>query len=103
MASIDAALLTRLAAALKPHRVLRARVFGSYAKGTATHASDLDLIVDFQRDVDLLEAIGIERDVSEALGIKVEMATEASLSPYIREEVLSGPLIEVPIDLVTVR
>ena len=103
MATLDATLMSRLAAALKPHRVLRARVFGSYAKGTATSSSDIDLIVDFALDVDLLEAIGIELDVSEAMGIKVEMATESSLSPYIRDEVLSGPLVEVPLEVVAVR
>lgn len=65
-----------------------AAVFGSYAKGTATEASDLDLIVELPSHLDLLDVIHIENQLSDQLGIKVEIASEASIDPYIKEEVM---------------
>lgn len=88
MPSFDAALEERIRRILVSHGATRAHVFGSYAKGTATDASDLDLIVELPRHLDLLDVIRIEHQLSDELGIKVEIASESSLSPYIRDEVL---------------
>jgi predicted nucleotidyltransferase len=65
-----------------------AAVFGSYAKGTATEASDIDLLVGLPDHLDLWDIIHIENELSDLLGIKVDLATEGALSPYIRAEVM---------------
>jgi predicted nucleotidyltransferase len=81
-----AAQIRRLARA---HGVARLRVFGSYASGVAREASDLDLLVDLEPERDLLDLAGFKLDLEDLLGCKVDVVTEAALSPYLRDHILS--------------
>ena len=67
-------------------------VFGSYARGEENEKSDLDILIDFKIEVDLLELIGLEQELSEILGIKVDLITlrsvNASLKPYIESDLI---------------
>ena len=64
-------------------------VFGSVARGEATEKSDIDLLVKFAERKGLLALVRLERVLSETLGRKVDLLTEAAISPYIRENILS--------------
>lgn len=64
-------------------------VVGSMARGEATDRSDIDLIVRFAQPKSLVGVIGLEQQLSVALGREVDLLTEASLSPYLRERILS--------------
>ena len=63
-------------------------VFGSMARGEAKKKSDIDLIVRFSKRKSLLALVRLERELSEALDRKVDLLTETSLSPYMRERVM---------------
>lgn len=63
-------------------------VFGSYARGEETPESDLDLLVRFGKGKSLLELVRIERELSERIGRKVDLVTEPSLIPYLRDCIL---------------
>jgi uncharacterized protein len=62
-------------------------VFGSMTRGEDTEQSDIDLLVRFSRRKSLLEIIRLEREVSNALGRNVDLLTENSISPYLRDRV----------------
>lgn len=64
------------------------RVFGSMSRGEGSAQSDLDIIVEMQSGSSLLDIIAIKQDIEDLLGRKVDVVTEASISPYIRDEVL---------------
>lgn len=64
------------------------RVFGSMARGEESPKSDLDIIVEMEKGSSLLDIISIKQDIEELLGRKVDVVTEASISPYIRNNVL---------------
>jgi len=64
------------------------RLFGSYAKGNAAESSDIDLLVDLEPDRSLLDLIAIKQDLEELFHKKVDVVTENSLSPYLREQIL---------------
>lgn len=64
-------------------------IFGSQVRGEATEKSDLDLIVRFSKKKSLLGLVALERQISEAIGKPVDLLTEASLSPYLRDRILS--------------
>lgn len=64
------------------------RVFGSYASGTATADSDLDLLVDLEPDHDLLDLIGLKQELEARLGIRVDVVTTRGLSPHLRARLL---------------
>ena len=68
------------------------RVFGSRARGEASAASDLDLLVDLAPDRDLLDLIAFKLDVEDILGRRVDVLTEAALSPYLRAGVLAAAM-----------
>jgi uncharacterized protein len=69
--------------------VSRLRVFGSAARNEAGPESDLDLLVEFSGRVTLFDLVGMEQELEDELGLDVDLVTPASLSPYIRERVLS--------------
>jgi predicted nucleotidyltransferase len=64
-------------------------IFGSMARGEATKGSDIDLLVRFSKRKSLLALVRFERELAESLGQKVDLLTESSISPYMREQVLS--------------
>jgi hypothetical protein len=72
----------------KKYHVASISVFGSTAREEATTESDIDLLVTFSRPISLLQMVALERELSEVLGRKVDLLTEASLSPYLRDRIL---------------
>jgi len=65
------------------------RVFGSVARGEATEASDLDLLVEWEPGRGLLDHVRLVQRLEDVLGVKVQVVTERSLHRLIRERVLS--------------
>jgi uncharacterized protein len=63
-------------------------VFGSFARGDDNSASDLDLLIDLEPGRSLLDIVAIKQDLEDLLGIPVDVVTERSISPYIRDAVL---------------
>ncbi|MGD9938006.1 MAG: nucleotidyltransferase family protein [Methanoregulaceae archaeon] len=78
----------RIVAILEPYGVRRIALFGSRARGDHRPGSDLDLLVRFERAPSLLRLGELEERLGEALGMRVDLVTERSLSPYIRDTVL---------------
>lgn len=74
--------INRLAARYGAHDV---RIFGSVARGDATDASDLDLVVRFDRDRSLLDHGGLLMDLRELLGINIDVVDEEAMRPRMRE------------------
>lgn len=66
------------------------RVFGSVGRGEQGASSDLDLLVDMAEGRTLFDLIALSNDLEKRLGVKVDVVTEASLSPYVRDRVLDG-------------
>lgn len=62
-------------------------IFGSAARGDASLASDVDLLVSFPSPKSLLDLVGIEREISDLIGREVDLVTEGAVSPYLRESI----------------
>lgn len=78
--------------------VLRAYLFGSYARGQADNKSDIDILV----DLDYTQRIGLgfvqmQIDLEEILKIKVDLVSSNSLSKYIK------PLVDNEKELIYAR
>ncbi len=54
--------------------IIRMGVFGSLAKGEENSASDVDVVVDLNKQ-DLFRIIGIKQDLEKILGIKVDVVS----------------------------
>jgi predicted nucleotidyltransferase len=70
------------------HGAGNVRVFGSVGRGEQSPSNDLDLLVEMAEGRSLFDLIALSNDLEESLGIDVDVVTEASLSPYIRDRVL---------------
>jgi predicted nucleotidyltransferase len=68
-------------------------LFGSYARGSQRHDSDIDILVSFKQPPSLLGFIELENALSESLGAKVDLVMEEALKPrigeHIREDMVS--------------
>ena len=69
------------------------RVFGSVARGEADDLSDLDLLVDLDRDRSLMDMGGLLMELQARLNTRVDVTTERMLRPDIRERVLSEAVL----------
>ena len=81
--------MSRLRAACNDKDIAMLGVFGSVARGEDTANSDVDLLIRLSKPVGLVEFIALEDTFTEIFGRNVDLATEASLHPLIRQNVLA--------------
>ena len=81
--------IDKLIKILRRNNVRRIAIFGSFAREDAGPESDVDLLVTFSGRVGLLALVKLERELSEELDRKVDLLTENSISPYLRDIILS--------------
>lgn len=63
-------------------------LFGSVARGDATAASDLDVLVEFDGRVTLSAFLALEQELSELSGRPVDLVSRPALKPLIGARVL---------------
>ena len=70
------------------HGARNVRVFGSVARDQADEKSDVDFLVDMEKGRSLMDRAGLLVDLEALLGRKVDVATERTLRPVIKEQAL---------------
>ncbi len=73
---------------LKLNNVLRAGIFGSFARGDAKGGSDIDLLVEMPKNKSLLDLIGLKLELEKSLKKKVDVMTYKSLHPLLKDKIL---------------
>ena len=73
---------------LEKHGVKRAGFFGSVVRGEITEDSDIDLLVEIDRDISLLDFVGLKLEIEEVLGRKVDLVEYDTIKPLLREKIL---------------
>ncbi|PNW35811.1 UNVERIFIED_CONTAM: nucleotidyltransferase [Euhalothece sp. KZN 001] len=65
-------------------------VFGSYVRGEEDENSDIDVLVEFNQDIEfgLLTFCHLENQLSEKLGRRVDLVTKDGLKPHLGEDIL---------------
>lgn len=63
-------------------------VFGSYARGQQTEASDVDVLIDAARGMTLLDLAGLQLELQEMLGLSVDVAMMGGLRPRVEPEIM---------------
>ena len=67
-------------------------IFGSYIKNMETKASDIDILIDFKKAVDLLTFVNLKNYLSDLLEINVDLVMKKALKPKIGERILKEVL-----------
>ncbi len=73
---------------LKRQGVLKAAVFGSFARGEETKKSDVDLLVQLGKNKSLLDLIGLKLELEEELGRKVDLLTYGGINHRLKDIIL---------------
>ena len=81
---------------LAPERrrgVTGVRMFGSMSRSDGSSDSDVDLLVNLAPGTSALALGGLLLDPQELLGRRVDVATESSLHPSLRERVMTAAVL----------
>ncbi len=70
------------------HNILKASVFGSYARNEQTRQSDIDIIVKFGPDKSLIDLVNLENDLRYAFRKNIDVITYRSIHPHIKKQIL---------------
>lgn len=68
--------------------VLTIRIFGSVARGQANAKSDIDFLVTMKKGRSYFDLIDFSYSLEEIFKRRVDVVTERSLHPYIRDKIL---------------
>ena len=63
--------------------ISKAYLFGSYASNEQTLESDVDILVDFEKQANLFDLIRLQQNLSELLNLKVDLLTSKGVSKFI--------------------
>ena len=69
----------------KTQPVLKAWLFGSYARGEQREDSDVDILIVPEQGVGLFKLSGMHLDLQDMLNMPVDLVTEKGLLPFARE------------------
>jgi predicted nucleotidyltransferase len=70
--------------------VVSLAVFGSVARDDSSQKSDIDLLVEFDRDISLFHLFGIQHRLEDIIGVsKVDLIQKSAVHPALRERILS--------------
>jgi len=64
-------------------------LFGSYAREDQREKSDIDILVSFNRDIDLFDFLDLREYLEGRLHHKVDLVMESALKPAIGKRILS--------------
>lgn len=87
-------LKTKIVPILKQHNIVKAGIFGSYARGEQRPDSDIDILVELSPDkrMSLFQFAGIKVELEEHLGKKVDLVQYKQIKPIIKNYILNDEI-----------
>ena len=79
----------RAAPVFERYGIASASVFGSASRGESTPKSDIDILVKLGAKMDLVQYIQFREALALSLGKDVDVMTESSVSPYLKQYIAS--------------
>jgi predicted nucleotidyltransferase len=73
---------------LQRYGVSKAALFGSSARNQMHPDSDVDILVQIDRDINLLDFVGLKLDLETELKRNVDVVEYDSIKPFLREKIL---------------
>lgn len=78
---------------LRRYGVKRVGLFGSCVRGELKEDSDIDILVEIEKDVSLLDFVGIKLELEEVLGRKVDLVEYSTVKPLLKERILREQVV----------
>ena len=73
---------------LRKNDVVKAGIFGSYARGEMKKKSDIDFLIKIKGKKSLLGVVGIQLDLQKVLGKKVDLVEYQEIHPSLKKQIL---------------
>jgi predicted nucleotidyltransferase len=67
--------------------ISKAYLFGSYARNEQTQESDVDILVDFEKQANLFDLIRLQQNLSELLELKVDLLSSKGVSKFVKPHI----------------
>ena len=77
-----------IAPILKKNGVVKAGIFGSYARGEQKKKSDVDILIQFKKQKSLLDHVGLQFELQKKLKKNVDVLTYRSLNQLLKNRIL---------------
>ena len=86
---------SRIIPTLKEAGVVRSSLFGSVARGESNDESDIDILVEFDKEKvpGLFGFVGLQQDLEDILGRKIDLLTYNSIHPFIRDNIMKEQVV----------
>lgn len=78
---------------LQHYGVKRVGLFGSCVRGEIREDSDIDILVEIEKDISLLEFVGLKLEIEEALRRKIDLVEYNTIKPLLKERILNEQVI----------
>ncbi len=69
---------------LKVSPVTRAFLFGSFARGESNSNSDIDILVELEKNTDIFQFIAIKLNLEKILNKEVDLVSSKGVSPHLQ-------------------
>jgi len=83
----------RILPILQSYGVKKVGLFGSCARGEMREDSDIDMLVEIEKDISLLDFAGLKLELEESLGRKVDLIEYSTIKPLLRERILNEQVV----------
>lgn len=78
---------------LKDYGVKKAGLFGSCVRGEMGLDSDIDILVEIEKDISLLDFVGLKLEIEDALGKKVDLVEYNTIKPLLKDRILNEQVV----------
>ncbi len=78
---------------LQRYGVKRAGLFGSCVRGEMRENSDIDILVEIEKDISLLDFVGIKLEIEEVLGRKIDLVEYSTIKPLLEKRILNEQVV----------
>ncbi len=78
---------------LRKYGVKRASIFGSTVRGELKEDSDIDILVEIDKDISLLDFVALKLELEDVLGRKVDLVELDAIKPRLKERILKEQVV----------
>ena len=78
---------------LQKYGVKRASIFGSAVRDEMREDSDIDILVEIEKDISLLDFVALKLELEDILGRKVDLVEFDTIKPRLKDRILREQVV----------
>lgn len=80
---------------LRKYGVKRASIFGSAIRGEMKETSDIDILVEIEKDINLLDFVALKPELEEILCRRVDLVEFDSIKPRLKGRIMKEQVVDI--------